>query len=490
MSELAGVVGARFDHDGSVLVTEVTHDSRRVTEGSMYVALVGRNFDGHDYVVDAVSKGAVAVCVERTTKLAIPELVVDDTRAVLGDLSAAVYDHPSHALSVIGVTGTNGKTTVTHYIDSIAHQSGRVTGLMGTIRTRIAGDEVPASMTTPEASEFQRLLAAMRDAGVTLVSAEVSSHALEFGRVKATRFAVAAFTNLSQDHLDFHGDMESYRAAKERLFTEYEVGTAVFNIDDPVGAGLAAHYQGQQLTVGEGGDVSVHDVHLQSDGHTHFQLETPWGGADVSAPVMGTFNIANLALAVTCCVASGLDFGTVAQALPHVAGVPGRFEMVSGDDPIRVVVDYAHTPEAVVRAVDASRELTTGRVIALLGAGGDRDRAKRPAMGAALSAADLAIVTSDNPRSEDPDEIVAEVMRGVDEGREHLVEVDRRRAIDIAIDRAEDGDVVLILGRGHEPFQETAGQKVVFDDRVVAAEALRRRRKSARNDGGSGSISS
>jgi UDP-N-acetylmuramoyl-L-alanyl-D-glutamate--2,6-diaminopimelate ligase len=205
---------------------------------------------------------------------------------------------------------------------------------------------------------------------------------------------------------------------------------------------------------------------------------------------MGTFNIANLALAVTCCVASGLDFGTVAQALPHVAGVPGRFEMVSGDDPIRVVVDYAHTPEAVVRAVDASRKLTTGRVIALLGAGGDRDRAKRPAMGAALSAADLAIVTSDNPRSEDPDEIVAEVMRGVDEGREHLVEVDRRRAIDIAIDRAEDGDVVLILGRGHEPFQETAGQKVVFDDRVVAAEALQRRRKSARNDGGSGSISS
>lgn len=489
MSELAELVSARLDGGGSALVTDITHDSRRVSPGSMYVALVGRSFDGHDYVGDAVGRGAVAVCVERRTDSGVPELVVDDSRAVLGDLSASVYDHPSHSMSVIGVTGTNGKTTVTHYIDSIAHHTGRVTGLVGTIRTRIAGDEIPAAMTTPEASEFQRLLADMRDSGVSLVSAEVSSHALEFGRVKATRFAVAAFTNLSQDHLDFHGNMESYRAAKRRLFTDYEIGTAVFNIDDPVGAEFATGYPGHRITVGKGGDVSVHDVRPQVGGHTRFHLETPWGGADVAVPVVGMFNIVNLAIAAACCVPAGLDFSAVAQALPHVAGVPGRFEMVSGDDPIKVIVDYAHTPEAVVRAVDAGRALTGGRIIALLGAGGERDRAKRPAMGAALSAADLAIVTSDNPRSEKPEMIMAEVLRGVDPDRQRLVEVDRRRAIDMAIEQAEDGDVVLVLGRGHEPNQEIAGKKVPFDDRVVASEALIRRRKSAGNQGGSGSIS-
>lgn len=490
VSELAGLVAARFTGDGSALVTDITHDSRRVGRGSMYVALVGRTFDGHEYVEDAVGRGASAVCVQREMSALVPTLVVDDTRTVLGDLSAAVYRDPSHSMSVIGVTGTNGKTTVTHYIDSIARYAGVVTGLVGTIHTRIAGEEVPASMTTPEATEFQKLLADMRDAGVSLVSAEVSSHALEFGRVNATRFAVAAFTNLSQDHLDFHGDMESYRAAKERLFTDYEVGTAVFNIDDPVGAELAAGYEGHRLTVGEGGDLSIHRARPGTGGQTRFHLETPWGGADVAAPVVGMFNVVNLAIAAACCVAAGLDFGIVARALPHVSGVPGRFEMVSGDDPIKVIVDYAHTPEAVARAVDTGRALTSGRVIALLGAGGDRDRAKRPAMGSALSRADLAIVTTDNPRSEEPEEIVAEMMKGIDTDRDHIVDVDRRRAIATAIERAEEGDVVLILGRGHEPHQEIAGEKVPFDDRVLASEALISRRKSAANGSESGSISS
>jgi UDP-N-acetylmuramoyl-L-alanyl-D-glutamate--2,6-diaminopimelate ligase len=487
LSDLATILPARLHGDGGVEVDDVTHDSRRVAERSMYIALVGGNFDGHEFVGDAVRRGAAAVCVERETSPAVPELVVDDTRAVVGYLAAAIHDHPSHSMDVIGVTGTNGKTTVTHYIDSIGRHAGRVTGLSGTIHTRIAGREVPSSMTTPEATEFQRLLADMRDAGVSLVAAEVSSHALEFGRVRATRFAVAAFTNLSQDHLDFHGDMRSYRMAKERLFREYEVGTAVVNVDDPVGAGIAAGYRGELVEVGTRGDVRVSDLTMVPGG-SRFALATPWGSASVVTPVIGDFNVTNLAVAATSCLAVGVDFDVLVDGLAVVEDVPGRFEIISGDDPIVVIVDYAHTPEGVARAVETGRRLTGGKVIGLIGAGGDRDRAKRPAMGAAISEADLAIVTSDNPRSEDPHAIVAAVASGLVEGGEHVVEVDRRRAIDRAIREATDGDVVLILGRGHEPYQQVDGERILFDDRRVAGEALSRRRRSAAKGGESGSM--
>jgi UDP-N-acetylmuramoyl-L-alanyl-D-glutamate--2,6-diaminopimelate ligase len=489
VSELAELISARLRGNGDVQVRDVTHDSRRVGEESMYVALVGGNFDGHDFVGDAVGQGAVAVCVEREMNSGVPELVVEDTRAVVGELAAAVHDHPSHSMAVVGVTGTNGKTTVTHYIDSIGRHAGRVTGLSGTIHTRIAGVEVPTSMTTPEATEFQRLLADMRDAGVTLVAAEVSSHALEFGRVKATRFAVAAFTNLSQDHLDFHGDMRSYEMAKERLFREFEVGTAVINIDDPVGAGIAARYRGELLEVGADGDVRVSRLEMVSGG-SRFRLATPWGTASVDTPVIGDFNVVNLTIAATSCLAVGVDFDRVIEAMAAVEGVPGRFEIVSGTDPIVVIVDYAHTPEGVARAVETGRRLASGRVIGLIGAGGDRDRAKRPAMGAAISAADFAVVTSDNPRSEDPLEIVDAVASGLDPGRDHLIEVDRSRAIRKAIEHASDGDVVLIMGRGHEPYQQVGGEKIPFDDREMAARALTDRRRSAGNADGSGSITS
>ncbi len=489
VSDLADLLGVRFTGDGAVLVTDVVHDSRETHPGSLYVALRGATVDGHAFIDDAVTKGAVAICAEHPMGSGVAELIVDDTRESLGALSAAVHGNPSHEMAVIGVTGTNGKTTTTHFIESIAGSAGMTTGLIGTIHTRYAGSTLPATLTTPEASEFQRLLAVMRDSGVSLVAAEVSSHALDLGRVSSTRFAVAAFTNLSQDHLDFHGDMDSYRRAKERLFTEYEVGTAVFNVDDPVGADLSRVYTNPSYTVGSQGDVSVQQVKAVSGGRTRFLLDTPWGGSVVTAPVVGAFNLSNLAMAATCCVAAGIDFDTVVAALPDVGGVPGRFEVVSGDDPITVIVDYAHTPEAVVRAVETGRSLTTGRVIALLGAGGDRDRQKRPAMGEALAAADLAIVTSDNPRSEDPETIVAAVLSGVPDYAEHLVEVNRRRAIGLAIGAARDGDVVLVLGRGHEPEQQIAGERIPFDDRAVAAEALRARRSSADYGPTSGSMS-
>lgn len=489
VSVLAGLVGGAFVGEADPIVSDVTHDSRQVSEGSLYVAIKGEHVDGHSFLSSATQAGANAVCVDHESEVGVPQIIVDDTRAVLGDLAAEVHGRPSHVVDVIGVTGTNGKTTVTHFVESIARHAGRVTGLIGTIHTRAAGTTIPATLTTPEASDFQRLLAGMRDEGVSVVAAEVSSHALEYGRVRGTRFAVAAFTNLSQDHLDFHGDMASYRAAKMRLFTDYEVGTAVVNIDDPVGADLAAGYEGEALTVGRSGDVSIHHVEPSTTGHTRFHLETPWGGANLPVPVVGWFNLSNLAMAAACTVAAGVDFDSVSQALPHIAGVPGRFEVVSGDDPITVIVDFAHTPEAVATAVETARGLSRGRVIALLGAGGDRDRAKRPAMGAAISGADLAVVTSDNPRSEDPDQIAAAVMSGVSPESNHILEIDRRTAIDGAIDAAEDGDVVLILGRGHEAEQDLGSERIPFDDRQVAAAALARHRKSAANDPESGSMS-
>ena len=488
MSQLAHLVGGTVAGDPTTVLTDVVHDSRQAHSGALYVAMLGERTDGHDFAAGAVDAGASAVCVDHRLAIEAPQLIVGDTRRVIGELAAAVHDHPSTSLDVVGVTGTNGKTTVTHYVETIAGHAGRTPGLIGTIHTRSAGVETATSLTTPEASDFQRLLGAMRDDGVDLVAVEVSSHALEYGRVRGTQFAVAAFTNLSQDHLDFHGNMDSYRLAKERLFNEYQVGTAVINVDDPVGAAIAARYQGAMVTVGRGGDFSIHSVETHPAFST-FTVEGPSGAVEYQAPVVGEFNVANLVLACACCVAVGLDYEVVFDALPDIGGVPGRFQVVSGDDPITVIVDYAHTPEGVATAVETGRSLSGGRVIGLIGAGGDRDRAKRPAMGEAVSSADLAVITSDNPRSEDPGDIAAAVLSGLLPGSDHILEIDRRRAIEIAIDAAEDGDVVLILGRGHEPMQDFGSEQVPFDDRDVAAASLARRRRAAGPGDVSGSMS-
>lgn len=470
-----------------VIITDVTHDSREAAPGWLYVAIRGGTADGHDFVPEAVTRGASAVCVTHMVTDAVPEIVVDDTRRALGPLASMVHGVPSSAMSLVGITGTNGKTTVAHHVASMAADCGVVSGLIGTIHTRIDGEVIQAVRTTPEATDFQRILARMRDRGAGVVAVEVSSHGLEMGRVRATRFAVAAFTNLSQDHLDFHGDMESYLAAKRRLFEEYEVGTAVLNIDDAAGAGIAAGYRGRVLRVGSGGDVTATERRTLG-ASTAFVLHTPWGRADVEAPVVGGFNVDNVAMAAACSLAVGLDFDGVMAAIGTLEGVPGRFEVVSGDDPIMVVVDYAHTPDGISKLVSVAREMNRGRVIALIGAGGDRDREKRPLMGAAASGADLVVVTSDNPRSEDPDSIARAVRRGVAPGTDLIYELDRRVAIDLALEAAHDGDVVLVMGRGHEPLQEIAGDKLPFDDRVVVREALARRRMSADFGNESGSI--
>ncbi|MDX1468625.1 MAG: UDP-N-acetylmuramoyl-L-alanyl-D-glutamate--2,6-diaminopimelate ligase [Acidimicrobiia bacterium] len=492
LSSLADAIGGEIDGRGPGAgvpwISDVTHDSRQAGPGILFTAIRGQRHDGHDHVADAVRAGSPAVCVDHPTHSGVAELIVADTRSALGPLAAEVHGHPSRAMSVVGVTGTNGKTTVTHNIESIAASAGLTVGLMGTITTRIAGKEVESKHTTPEASDFQRTLATMRARGVSLVACEVSSHALALERVSATRFSVAAFTNLSHDHLDFHGDMASYLAAKRRLFTEHEVGIAVVNLDDTAGAELARELKGELIGVGDSGDVRVIAQQPVESG-TQLRVETPWGVIEGKAPVLGVFNVANLAMAIACCLVSGIGTEDVAQSLSSLRPVPGRFELVSGSDPIRIIVDYAHTPDGIKHAIEAARSLGSARVIAVVGAGGDRDREKRPLMGSASSGADLVVVTSDNPRSEDPAQIADEVLAGIEGGTRPLTELDRTLAVHRAVAAADEGDIVLVLGRGHEPFQEASGALIPLDDRDIARRALQERRESPDFGTSSGSMS-
>ncbi len=491
VQQLADVVGgclvAPETGQAEVSVVDVTHDSRQAGEDVLFVAVRGATVDGHGFVSRAVAAGSPAVCVDHPTGSSVMEIVVPDTRSALGPLAASVHGDPSRTMKVIGVTGTNGKTTVTHYIESIASSAGLMTGLIGTIHTRIGDKGVRSIHTTPEASDFQRLLGRMRDGGTELVAAEVSSHALVLDRVAATTFAVAAFTNLSQDHLDFHGDMDSYRGAKRRLFDEYEVGTAVVNVDDEVGEKIARTFHGSVLSVGSKGEIRHADIVPTPQG-TSLRLITPWGSAELMVPVVGFFNVDNAVLGAACSLAAGVGFDEVVAGLQSLQGVPGRFEVVSGDDSVRVIVDYAHTPEGISVAIATARGLGGRRVIALIGAGGDRDQAKRPLMGSAVSRADMAVVTTDNPRSEDPQAIADAVVSGLDPSTESILDLDRSSAISRAINEADDGDIVLILGRGHESHQEIAGELRPFDDRKVARGALSHRRMSADSAFGSGSM--
>jgi UDP-N-acetylmuramoyl-L-alanyl-D-glutamate--2,6-diaminopimelate ligase len=437
----------------------------------LFVAVRGASHDGHDFVTAAVQAGSPAVAVEVSQQISAAQIVVNDTRAVMGPMASRVHGDPSMDLAVVGVTGTNGKTTVTHYVESMMSRASKTTGLIGTVETRVGATELASVRTTPEATDFQRLLAEMRALGAEVVAAEVSSHALEMNRVTGTRFEVAAFTNLSQDHLDFHGSMDKYRLAKERLFREYDVGTAVVNVADPVGASIALWAEMPVLTVGRGGSVQALNVETSLRGST-FELVTEQGSADVESSLIGAFNVENALVAAGCCLALGLTVDDIATGLGSLQGVPGRFEQVSGDSEVHVIVDYAHTPGGVEQAISVASSVTRGRVIAVVGAGGDRDRDKRPLMGSAASRADLAVLTSDNPRSEDPGQILAEVASGVADRGQVAIEVDRRAAIEMAIDMALPGDVVLILGKGHETGQEAMGEILPFDDREVAREIL------------------
>lgn len=477
LGELAPVVAGRVGGDPATLISDVTHDSRAAGPGMLFVAVRGFTVDGHRFVPAARAAGTAAVCVEEDPRDGGPTLVVADTRAALGLLAARVHGEPSRRLRLVGITGTNGKTTVAHLVESIAAGAGMSPAVVGTVGARIAGRPEVVQRTTPEASDFQRLLARMVDAGTEVAAVEVSSHALALGRVVGSRFTVAAFTNLSRDHLDFHPDMESYYRAKASLFTPQLTERAVIWVDDPAGERLAAQTTLPVVSVGLRGGVEITAAQMRvSLKGSHFLLLGPGPPVPVHLPLVGEFNVANALVAAGVGTALGIPSDTIAAGIGQVAAVPGRFEIVETGRDYTVVVDYAHTPDGVATVVGTARRLAEGgRVIAVLGAGGDRDQAKRPLMGAAAAAADLAVITSDNPRSEDPGSIIAQVAAGAVGGPAGVeIEPDRRLAIRRALAAAGPGDVVLVLGKGHEQGQEYADRVLPFDDRAVAREEAQR----------------
>jgi UDP-N-acetylmuramoyl-L-alanyl-D-glutamate--2,6-diaminopimelate ligase len=458
------------------IITSATHDSRKVTVGTLFVAITGMASDGHDYIPGAVNSGAVAVLVEHPVDVDIAQIVVPDTRLAMPWAARTVYREPDTSLAVVGITGTNGKTTVAHMCESIWQAHGWKSGLIGTLGARIDGDPAPLERTTPEATDLQELLGSMRDAGVDAVAMEVSSHALELHRADAIAFSIAAFTNLSQDHLDFHGDMESYFAAKASLFESGRVRRCVINIDDPAGARLASTVTIPVLSVGtvQNADVRVHNV-VPTPRGTFFTLRHREREFDAEISLIGAFNVSNAAVASAIAIAQNIDDTSIIAGLAAVPTIRGRMEFVEHAGDFTVVVDYAHTPDAISEVLQAAKVAASGRVIAVIGAAGDRDRDKRSLMGAAaVRFADLTVITSDNPRSEDPAEIAAEVRRGADAvpGSTSRVVLDRADAITLAIAEANTGDIVLILGKGHEKGIEANGVVTSFSDRSQAIAAL------------------
>jgi UDP-N-acetylmuramoyl-L-alanyl-D-glutamate--2,6-diaminopimelate ligase len=480
LTALAAQVGGGIRGDGETAVSDVVLDTRRVTPGALFCCVPGSRVDGHDLAGAALEAGAVALCVERPLQLDAPQLVVGSVRAALARLADAFFGSPSRRMDLVGVTGTNGKTTTAFMLEAIFRAAGLVPGLIGTVEVRIGETRLPVLHTTPEAPDLQRLLAEMADSGVRAAAMEVSSHGLALGRVDATRFRAAIFTNLTQDHLDFHRDLEEYFQAKRRLLTPELSAVGVVNLDDPYGRRLASEATGIELvTTGSAGEADwrASEVSAALDGTT-FRLEGPAGSRPVRLQVAGHFNVANALGALAAAAALGIDLDTAVAGVESLAGVPGRFERVDAGQPFTVLVDYAHTPDSLENVLQAARAVTGGRVIAVFGCGGDRDRAKRPLMGEiAAKLADHTVVTSDNPRSERPEAIVAQILDGVRRSAvpdRYQAEVDRRAAIRLALGLARAGDAVIIAGKGHEQGQELEdGRKVPFDDRVVAAEELR-----------------
>jgi UDP-N-acetylmuramoyl-L-alanyl-D-glutamate--2,6-diaminopimelate ligase len=468
---LREVLGAAARDAPPVEVTGLAYDNRLVAPGTLFFCVPGFTRDGHAFAPDAIARGAGALVVQRPLGLGVPEVLVDDVRAAMAPAAAAFHGDPTASLRAVGITGTNGKTTTAFLVRGLLEAAGRRTGLLGTVTAVVGGEERPMVRTTPEAIDLHRTFAAMRAAGDEAVVMEVSSHALALHRADAIHWAVAIFTNLTQDHLDFHPTMEDYFLAKRRLF-ETGPEVAVINVDDAYGARLAADFPGAVRIGIESPDAQLRATGIEGDATgTTFTA----GGIELRSPLPGRFNVLNVLAAIAAVRALGVDDATIAEALPHAARVPGRFEPVDEGQPFAVLVDYAHTPDSLDNVLRAARPLATGRLIVVFGAGGDRDRAKRPLMGTvACERADVVIVTSDNPRSEDPEAIVAAILSGCAPGAD--VEIDRRAAIDRAIGMAGAGDVVVIAGKGHEQGQEFAnGHKLPFDDVTVAREALRAR---------------
>jgi UDP-N-acetylmuramoyl-L-alanyl-D-glutamate--2,6-diaminopimelate ligase len=459
-----------FGSSSEIHVTDVVHDSRSVSPGALFCCVTGARHDGHDHAAEAIERGAVAILVERSLDIAAPQIRVPDTRAAMALAAAACFGNPSESITVVGITGTNGKTTTTWLLRSILEHAGRSTEVLGTLS---------GARTTPESPDIQRQLAEWRDGGINVVAMEVSSHALSLHRVDCTKFALAVFTNLSRDHLDFHDSMESYFGAKARLFEPDLSERAIVNLDSPYGRLLAdtVSIPVDGFTLDE-----VGDIRLEASGSTFL-----WRGHRVSLAIGGEFNVSNALAAAHIASSLGIADEVIAAGLSVPIVVPGRFELIDGGQPFAVVVDFAHTPDGIAQLLGSADALvstdpsgTRGRVIVVFGCGGDRDRTKRSAMGeSAANLADVVIVTADNSRSESTDAIIESIMNGAERSSvrratEVMVEPDRRAAIARAVSLAGHGDVVIIAGKGHETTQTIGDVTEPFDDRIVAAEELAR----------------
>lgn len=462
-----------------IAVRAIQYDSRRVERNDVFVAIRGATVDGHKFIHDAVGRGAVAVVLEEDAEFpdaffmhaGVTKIVVQDTRRVLATMARNFFGDPSRSLRLIGVTGTNGKTTTTHLIRSVLETSGERVGLIGTIGYHTGREEVEAIHTTPESVELNELLATMISGGCSSAVMEVSSHALSMRRVEGLEFAAAVFTNLTQDHLDFHGSMEGYFAAKQKLFDSLpESSWAVSNADDPYGARMISSTAGKRLTFGIDREADVVATKI-SGGLIGTTMEVNFRGAEqqVTSALIGRFNAENILAAYAVCAGLGVESTQIAQGIRNLTAVRGRFEQVRSPAGWMAVVDYAHTPDALEHCLKTIRELTSGsgnRVITIFGCGGNRDRTKRKVMGAVVARdSDIMIVTSDNPRNEDPATIIDEVLQGIPPGTSVRTEIDRRKAIEMGLALAQPGDVVLIAGKGHETYQIIGSRKEHFDDK-------------------------
>jgi len=477
---ISGIEKKKIIGGRNVEVTGLAYDSRKVKKGDLFFCVKGFKTDGHAFARKAQEMGAVAVVVEDSQdNIEITQVVVQSVRKAMAQISSAYYDHPTKKLKLVGITGTNGKTTASFMVESVLRAAGLKTGLLGTVEYRIGETRAQVERTTPESLDLQALFSTMVDASVDAAVIEVSSHAIDLLRVEACDFDVVVFTNLSQDHLDYHGTIDEYFRVKKRIFdSTINCATAqIINTDDEYGRLLIKEGIGRQYRYSTKDKVEVYADHidLRPDG-TDMRVLYPGGGIDVKLALPGMYNISNALAAAGAAAALGIDGKKIKEGLEALKSVPGRFERVDKGQEYTVIVDYAHTPDSLEKVLSAARQITKGRLISVFGCGGDRDKGKRPLMGrVAAEISDYTIVTSDNPRSEDPNSIIREIINGIEEveNPQYEVEVDRKLAIKKALEKAKPGDFVVVAGKGHETGQEIAGRKIPFDDVRVASELIK-----------------
>lgn len=470
-------------NEGNPEITGIEMDSRKVEKGNLFICIKGENFDGHEYVKEVVQKGAVAIVAERMVETDVPVILVRDSRHTMAVLSDHFYDQPTHQLQLIGVTGTNGKTTVTHIMDTLFQDQEKRTGVIGTIEMRINNQKYPVANTTPEAPFLQKAFSKMVDEKVDSAFMEVSSHALEMGRVRGCDYDIAVFTNLSQDHLDYHETMEKYLQAKGLLFSQLgntydrkKHKIAILNEDDPASSTLKKMTSAQIMTYGieNKSDIMAKNIRISGKG-TQFELHTLSGTYEVEMKLIGKFSVYNVLAALTAGIAAGIEEQKMIESVEQLGGVPGRFEVIDEGQPFPVIVDYAHTPDSLENVLTTIQEFAEGDVHVIVGCGGNRDRTKRPLMAKiAVDHSDHAIFTSDNPRTEAPDKIIEDMEAGAVKGSYTSI-IDRKEAIETAVKIAKDGDVILIAGKGHETYQIIGDRTIDFDDREVARKAIMQR---------------